>query len=241
MALLLVGTLSACGGNAATDSSPDPTPAHSDVSPASSDAGSANGVETRSAKQILKAAQKAAVQADSFHLNGSIPNKQGTVELDMVMTPQGSRGTLTSNEVTSELVVTPAVVYIKGEGAFDKEVLGPEAVDQLAGKYLQIPGTEQSAAPFAAFASGPLFIDQLLSDPKGLAKGEVGEYGGQPAVELTLDGGRVWVATTGDPFPLAMVPDQQVAPTTFSEWNSAGTVEPPPPDVVVSISELIAG
>ncbi len=59
-------------------------------------------------------------------------------------------------------------------------------------------------------------------------------------VSAGADGGKLYVATTGKPYPLQIIPTdpKESGQVTFSDFGKQVTVSPPPADLVIDVSKL---
>ena len=76
--------------------------------------------------------------------------------------------------------------------------------------------------------AGRLFKAALGQHGKLANKGET-DYHGQKVVEIedTTQGGKLYVAATGDPLPVALKGGAQQGRIAFDDWNADATVEAP--------------
>ena len=195
-------------------------------------AGASNGVASKSPQQIVAAALAAANGARSVHLAGSGLSASTPITLDLHLAAgQGGRGTVSENGLTFELVVLGPSVYVKGSPAFLRQTGGAAAAQLLAGKWLKAPSSNASFAQVAQLADIHKLFSATLGSHGTLAKGATTTVNGQPAVAVndTTQGGTLYVATTGTPYPLEIAKSGTGAgKLVIDQWNEPVTLTPPP-------------
>ena len=97
-------------------------------------------------------------------------------------------------------------VYINGTTAFWQKFAGNAAAQLLFGKWIKAPASGQLAT-LATLTDLQKLFNQLLSSHGQLAKGSITTVRGQRviAVKDTANGGTLYVATTGTPYPIEVV------------------------------------
>jgi hypothetical protein len=230
VALLLAATFAACGGS---DSSSDSS-SSSSASTSTQTTAADNGVADKSADEILADATAAAKAASAVHIAGGV----GGVELDLTLVRgEGARGTIAQGANEFEIVSVGDAVYLKGSPDFYRQIGGEAAVTLLGDRWLRVPAGGADFGSFAQLTDMGKLLDQALA-PEGstVSKGEVEDAGGQPAVPLTSDRGTLFVAATGEPYPLQIVQTRGSGRITFDGWDE--DVELTAPSDAVDVSEL---
>lgn len=223
--------LAGCGssGDDATQPGPSPTSAAS---------ATPNGIAEEGPGKILAAAGEAAKAASSVRLSGQVPSSEDPVEFDLQMTPSGSTGTVGVPSGSFEIISTPDAVYIKGDEKFNKQFSGQDA-ELLEGKWIEIPGDDARNSEFVLFASSTSFFDRLIAAEADLQKGDVRTIEGVPAVELVSPDSSLWVATSGEPYPVALTAGEQAAGRlVFSEWNADVVISAPDEDEILPYAQV---
>ena len=126
----------------------------------SSSPSSGNGVESKSAAQILEATKTAASEATSVHIVGSIVSAGKPITLDMeLLAGKGGKGKIGQEGFTIDLVQTGGSVYINGE----RRLLPPRrrrgSGAAAAGRWLKAPA-EQRRTRLAGLADEPQQADR---------------------------------------------------------------------------------
>lgn len=169
---------------------------------------SGNGVEGRSAAQILAASKAAAAQAQSVHIEGSIDSEGKPISLNMeLLEGQGGKGTISQDGFEIKLVQVDGSVYINGSAAFYRHVSGAAAAQLLQGRWLKAPADSGELASLASLTDLGRLVDSALAGHGNLLKAGKATIEGQSAVALRdkVKGGTLYVATTGKPYPLEIV------------------------------------
>jgi hypothetical protein len=209
------------------------------VAPCGAGSGPSNGVETKSAEEIVVAATNAVDSAKSVHVAGSVMNGGSRIMLDLnLVNGKGGQGSMAQNGLSFQVVAVGTEVYINGTIAFWQKLAGNAAAQLLWGKWIKAPAGGQLAT-LATLTELQKLFDQLLSSHGRLARGPITSVRGQRviAVKDTTNGGTLYVATTGNPYPIEVVNNGsgggQIA---FDRFNQP--VRLTPPRNAIDISQL---
>ena len=241
-AAALVAT--ACG-----DDSTAPAAAPSRAGASSSPSASAGGeLAALPPEQILARAKTAIRSADSVRLTGGGSSGSDTFEVDMRYGAGGKAyGTVGSSGQTIELRRVGQTVYLKADAAFWQATGGAQAAKLLGGKFLKAPLTDARVKQLADFTDKDTFVGEVLDPDGDLTKGEVKQIDGKSAIGVvnkttaTNEGGTLYVATEGEPYPLQLVPDagsKDDGELTFSEYGEPVEVEIPSAAETVDVTKL---
>jgi hypothetical protein len=207
---LLAAMLAGCGGGSSSSSE--------------------NGVASKSPADIVAAAKAAADAAASVHLAGAV-NEGTPLSLDLeLLSGKGGRGRITQNGLSFELVTFAGTVYIKGSPEFYRHIGGPAAAQLFQGKWLKAPASSGEFASITSLTDLRKLLDTTLASHGTLANGGTATVKGQKAVVVkdVSKGGRLYVATTGTPFPLEIARGGASGGSiVFDRWNQAVTITPP--------------
>jgi hypothetical protein len=204
---------------------------------------SGNGIASKSPSQIVAAAKAAADGAATVHIAGSIVSEGKPLGIDMqLLAGKGGRGRITINGLSIQLIRVGSAIYINGSAPFYRHIAGPAAARLLEGKWLKAP---ENSGNFAAFASltdlGKLF-DSALSNHGALARAPGKRLAGQTTVGVRdlSDGGVLYVASSGKPFPVQLEKDGAGGGRiVFDRWNQPVTLSAPTD--AVNINQLLGG
>ena len=197
-----------CGGS--TDNSTKSSP----------DSASDNGITQDTAQEILSAAKAAAAKAESATIRGSSQQRGVTLlKIDLQLTKTGGQGTMSLLGLKFEVIRAGEDLYVKGPQSLYtrlgiKKPVPPDTWVKLPSQYGLKAFTElggESARIIAA--SGKV------------TKGATTTIEEQPAIELKTEGklykGRLYVKTTGQPYPIKLEKHgSEAAAFTFTDWNN---------------------
>jgi hypothetical protein len=192
---------------------------------------SGNGVASSAPAEIIARAKTAADSARSVYISGTLVSKGVPVSLEMeLLAGRGGRGRVAQNGLSFELVQVGGIVYINGSAAFYRHIGGSAADQILKGRWLKAPARTPGLAPIAALTDLDRLIDSALAGGGPLTSGGVTTLHGQKAVAIddVAQGGTVYVAATGKPYPLEVVKDDGRGGTVvFDRWNEPVTLVAP--------------
>jgi hypothetical protein len=222
-------------------------------SPASTSSASASasssgsGVAALSADEILKRATAALKAAGSVRIKGEGRSGTERFAIDLRYSDANSTGTLGVNGQTIELRKIGQTVYLKGSREFWKGTGGESAAQLLTGKWLKTPLTDKRFSGLSELTDLEEAADGILDPDGALSKSGEKTINGVPCVGLVSsgkDGGTLWVATTGEPYPVRIEPGAgsgEQGALDFTGYGEKVTVEAPPADLVVDVSKLPGG
>ena len=213
---------------------------------ATSSPAAAGDLASLSAEQILAKAKAAIKAADSVRLKGGGSSSGQSFQVDMRYSSDGKAiGTVSNAGRTVELRRVGQVVYLKADAAFWSSTAGAQAAKVLGGKYLKAPLTDQRVASLAAFTEKDAFVDEALKGSGTLSKGGTKDVRGTPTIGVVSkqadSGGTLYVATTGQPYPLQLVPSAggtDRGSLDFLDYGKPITVAVPPAAQTVDVSSV---
>ncbi|MGW4819267.1 hypothetical protein ACWEP4_09840 [Streptomyces sp. NPDC004227] len=206
-----------------------------------------------SGQEIVDRALKATRSATSLTLKGSVPDEEGTIELDLALDRQGHcAGTLGMHgEGEVGLIRTDDTVYMKfdeaylrseGKGQSKSEVDG--VVDMLADRWVKTGADSDDAKDMADFCD----LDKLLADfddTRSVArKGKATTLDGTPAFTLTEAEGKdrytLYVAAEGKPYLLRIenTTAKQPEDISFTDYGKPVPAVPPAGKDVLDLDKL---
>jgi hypothetical protein len=199
-----------------------------------------NGEAAKSASAILADARQAALAADSVRVSGTIHNAGQTIELDLRITKGDGGGTMTIRGSKVDVVRAGSTAYIRAGADFYRQVGAGAAVGRLlAGKWLKVPTSTPNFAQLIELTDLHAFVGQALKPSGTLTKGAEKTVDGQKAIELkSSQGGSLFIATSGNPYPVEFVGGGGTSSgtVTLSDWGAAKG--PSPPKNAIDISAL---
>jgi hypothetical protein len=206
---------------------------------------SENGVASKSAPEILAATRSAAQKASSMHLIASTKlTHGGSLSLDAHLSKDQARAHISFSGIGFDVVRKGSTLYLKGNHAFNARLEATMGVKVPTGVWLK--GTTSSLGQVGSLTDIKRELPLILSGSGKVTKGAKVKIDGQPAITLKetrkLYTGSLYVATTGEPYPLKLMKTgQETGQTTFTGWNDPVTVSPPANAVDVSQLEHLKG
>jgi hypothetical protein len=206
-ALLIATAIAACGGG-------------------SSD----NGVASKSPDQIVSSVKSAVAGVNSVHVSGSVTSSGVPITLNLnLVSGKGGQGTMSQNGLSFQIVALGQDVYINASPAFWEHYAGKTAAQLLNGKWLKAPASGQFSS-LASLTNLQVFFNKLLANHGTLAKGGTSTVDGQKVVAVndTTNGGTLYVATSGKPYPIEIVKTgSQGGQISFDRFNQSFTITAP--------------
>ncbi|KUL27441.1 hypothetical protein [Actinoplanes awajinensis] len=204
---------------------------------AASAAPAGNGIADLEGAAILDKAKTALKAAKSFHVKGAISQDESVTNLDLKIAGTDVGGSIDFGGAKLELLSVGGNRYMRPNAAFwtmmDSSGQMAKTLGSAVGtKWIKPSSQDTSLGAFFGAAD----VDELLKPSGTLTKGEAKTIDGVPAIGL-VDGDDkdtvLYVATTGEPYPLKM---ERPAPEglTFSEFGQtfAEIKEPAATDVI---------
>jgi hypothetical protein len=192
---------------------------------------SSNGEVSKSADKVLADAKAAADGATSARVAGNIVSGGTPIKLDLSMGRGQAKGTMSSSGFSFDLIRIGNTAYIKGTDDFYKHFAGAAVAQLLHGKWLKASIVSGRFAAFAPLTNISVLFDKVASNHGKLANDGAKTFEGQKVVEIrdTSDNSKLYVASTGKAYPVAIVGGKksQSGTITFSDWNKPLTVSAP--------------
>ncbi len=190
-----------------------------------------NGVASKSPAEIAAAAKAAADSATAVHVSGSTVAAGAPIALDLsLVAGKGGKGKISENGLSFELIELDGTIYISGSTAFYTHFAGGAAAKLLQGKWLKAPAVNSSFAGLSSLTELRKLLDAALTtNSKTLVKTGASTVNGQAAVGVKdAENGTLYVATTGQPFPLKIAKSGTAGGAiSFGEWNKPVTLRAP--------------
>jgi hypothetical protein len=221
--------LSGCGGS----DSAEPKGGTAATTQASAD----NGVAALTADEILAKAKDALTKAGSFHIAGSTSKEGETMSLDFKVSGKDFVGKMSmAKGADVEILSVGGKQYMKPSEGFWAMLAGAEQAKTMikatAGKWVLVPAKDQISGLF-----GAADVNELLKPGGTLSKGEATKVGEQAVITLKDSSDAeslMFVATTGEAYPVRIGPSATGEGVTFSEFGAKfdGIVAPAADQVV---------
>ena len=197
-----------------------------------------NGEGKRSAEQIQADTRKAARDASTVRLSGTVVSKGGTYRLDMRLKKDGGTGSVTTKGSTFRLLRVGDHLYLKADSAWWKRrgTADQGAASKLAGKYVRVPKGDPSYKQLSGFTDKNVLLAGVLTLHGSLEKGDHRTTDGIRTIEITGDdgaGGTLDVSLEDSPVPVRLERAGGAGTLRFSQWDEPFRLtEPPKKDVV---------
>jgi hypothetical protein len=222
MATVLVAGCGTGDGGAA----PEPTPGPTD-----------NGVSAMPGNAILARTKVALENANSYRITGHVPVDKQKMELDLKIKGDDVGGFLKYDGARVDLLAVGGQRYIRPDEAFWVQTFGAEAAENMAklmgDKWAKVPEDEKGFDEIFQVTR----IETLLDNSGTMTKGTPTEVNGVAAVPLTEEGGdgsALYVATTGEPYPVLIESaDPADGRIAFSEFGAPFAEVAAPPEAQV--------
>lgn len=236
------GVLAGCGSDGGSSGDGATT--------ASTSTAASNGIENKSAQEILDAAVAAANAATSVTVKGDITQGGENVALDLQVGQEAAQGSITAKGVTVQIRVLGGKTYFKLSGDAFAKIAGQGDSPELAKAISSLLGDKWLVAPEESSADGLGAFGQLgqkdsllkgVLSPDGTVTVEgTGDVNGQPVVLLksSTGVGTLAIATTGEPYPVQLKGSEGAdnGQIDFTDWNAP--VDVTAPTDVIDIGEL---
>jgi hypothetical protein len=177
--------------------------------PAAHRAPASNGIAAKRPGQILAAARAALASSTSVHMRGTIRTSGKLFTFDVIMTKTGAKGSITGplagiRRASVDFVAAGRKMYFRSSTLWRKEG-GATLAALLDNRWVQMPSRSIRGFPWVSTAA---FARVLTTGPSDKARsvGRATVIDGQPVVPVKSRDEIVYVATTGTPFPVRVIP-----------------------------------
>jgi hypothetical protein len=197
-----------------------------------------NGVASKSAAEILTSARAAAQSASSVRLSTRSTKGRVKVMLDAGLARDRGSARTSFLGATFEVIRIGNTYYVKGNRLFDAQLERIVGREVPHGRWLKESATGR-LAQLGSIVNLKTELPIVLGGQGAVSKGSTTKIKGQPAIELKqehkLYTATLYVATTGEPYPLLLRRSgQETGETKFTGWNEPVTVTRPANAIDVS-------
>jgi hypothetical protein len=191
-----------------------------------------NGEASNAPKQVVADALKAAVGANGVHVSGSIVSSGTALTLDLrIVKGKGGTGQMSQQGLSFQLIRVGDKAYIKGSDAFWKKFGGAGVATLLHDKWLSGSASTGNFASLTSLTDITKLFNGALGSHGTLKNAGEKTYKGQKVVAITdsSNGGTLYVAATGTPYPVAIVSPSsgKSGAIAFDEWNKTVSISAP--------------
>jgi hypothetical protein len=202
-----------------------------------------NGVSGLSANEVLDRSKTALKQAKSYRLKGDHSADGVPLNADFRISGSDLAGRLTMKGANLELLSIAGQRYMRPDEKFMAISVGADKAKAmaklLADRWILVAADDKDMSEMF----GLLDIDKLLKPDGPLTKGEATDINGVKAIGLvdgSADGDTLYVATTGEPYPLRLVDGKKPegSQINFSDFGATFDLKAPSESQVVDLEEL---
>lgn len=234
--VVAAGLLAGCGGGDADEAAATTAPATE---------ATGNGIADLDAADILEKSKAALATAKSYTVTGETTQNGKALTMDISVVGPSLVGNIYVGRGRVNLLRAGDESYVRPDETFWTAETGNAAkaatlADNLGERWAKVPAGNKTFAPLFAAADA----DTLLTTGGAPTKGEEGEVRGTPVIALQGFGaGTLYVATTGEPYPVRLQNGASVEDgLTFSGVGAiVNGATRPAATQVVTLSELMNG
>ena len=205
---------------------------------------SGNGIDKLSASDALAKVKTATADVTSVHVRGTIQQSGKPLTLDVEVGSSSAQGSVGVGGGTMDLRFVDGVTYFRGDSKVF-EAFGANAAQAslAANRWIKDTGSSGPAGSFAAFLNKKKLFDALLTPQGTIKTGGSSSVNGTKAlilVDSSAEGGKLYVAETGDALPLRIErTGDNGGRVDFLDYNA--DVEVDAPSGALDISQLGGG
>ncbi len=195
-----------------------------------------NGIESKAPDEIVTAALAAGSSTRSAWVHGGGVSGGEKIALDIHIGSRGGRGHISANGLSFDFIRIGSTAYFRGGIAFWRKAAGPSGAalaPLFAGKWMKVKSARQSPLKsLVSLTDLPELLHGILADHGPLTTEGLTTFGGLPAVAIrdSADGGLLYVAATGQPYPRGIVgsgSSSSKGTIRFERWNQPLEVKAP--------------
>jgi hypothetical protein len=188
--------------------------------------------------KILASSAATAKQATGLHLKGTMVLDAEKDTVDAVLQKTSAKVTIaTSTSGTFHLLRVGSTVYLGGDATFWTTSAGAAAASSLVGKWVKVTGTDADSNELRAQTTIAYWVNDLASFKvtKRVAGKVIRRTPTVGLVDPAADGGTIYVATKGRPYPLQVVSTDGKSSLSYYDWNKKVKISAPAAKLVVAL------
>jgi hypothetical protein len=203
-----------------------------------------NGVSALPANDILNRAKSALRQAKSYRVKGNGKADGQKIGIDFRISGNDLGGKLTMGNANVELLSVAGKHYMRPDEKFWVSAVGvdkaPTVAKLIGDRWVVVPEDDNDFAELFGIAN----VDEMLKPDGSLSKGETTDINGVKAIGLVdndSEKGTLYVATTGEPYPLRLLSTSTVegGQIDFTDFGATfADLKAPPESEVIDLKEL---
>lgn len=195
-----------------------------------------------SPEKIKNKAVKSALGAKTVHVRSYVAADGDVVKVDAVLGGRRAKVRFTSREIGSVFLVRDgAVVYFSGDRKFWQSAsegeLSSKEIDSLVGKWVRTADTDDPELDgLRELTTLNYWVSDLrdVHPTKRVAGRTIAGTKTVGLLEPGRDGGVLYVASKGTPFPAYLESTDKTASITYLDWNKRVVIEVPPAHLVIA-------
>jgi hypothetical protein len=192
-----------------------------------------NGIAGKSSNEILTAAEQALESAQSVRLKGTLTDSGETTKLNLRVSRTAAKGSITAPEggktYTIDVIKTGGRFYMHAPAMF-RAVGGAAAASVIGNRWVLVPKGDKDFKEFESLVNIRSLAKELFTPDGEVTKGKQTVIDGTPVIGLDGADGTLYVATTGRPYPVKLVPFKPATPgeaLAFLDYNAPVKVTRP--------------
>jgi hypothetical protein len=189
--------------------------------------GSGKSAESKkTAGQVVADAKRAALQSRIVHVVGVTSDNGTPLKLDLWLGPVKSKGHLVEAGTAFDAIRIDGTVYVRGGAAFLRRLLG-SVPKGTAGRWLSGSASSGPLAELAPLLDRDAFVTSALGQHGRIVNRGERQRNGETviAIDDTTQGGTLYVAASGTPYPVALAGDASAI--DFRDWDRNVTISAP--------------
>jgi hypothetical protein len=193
-------------------------------------AGPPGGEAAKPVAQIVADVTAAADAAHTVFITGSGLSSTQPLSLSIrLVAGRGGTGTISEDGIGFQIIRLGTKAYFEGGTAFWRHYTSAGVAALMKNKWIEAPATGGQLGSLTPLTSIVDFFHQLLASHGTLVVGKTRLIHGRLAFALvdTTEGGTLYVAASGPPYPLEATSPSGKGSISFEDWNQPVTLKSP--------------
>lgn len=173
----------------------------------------------------------AAKAAASVHVTGSMTEGGQRLSLDLrLVAGEGASGSMVLGKQRIDIVRLGPFSYFRVGASFWRRYGGAVAAELFAGRWVKISSSVPGFASLTSLTDMSRLFAGMLGSHGPLSLGGTRTIAGTPAiavVDASKDGGTLWIAASGTPYPLRVTQTGGPGYVSFDAWNAPMRITAP--------------
>jgi hypothetical protein len=183
---------------------------------------SGNDEAKKAAGRVVADARKAAIAARVVHVVGVAQDNGTPLTIDLWVGHNRARGHLQESGARFDVIRLDEKIYVRGDAEFIVRFTGAKVARGVPGRWLEAPVRNSPLGPLVPLTDIEQLVGNVLGQHGKIANRGKTTYKGDSVVEIrdTTEGGSLYVAAEGTPYPLAVSGGDGQGDVTFDGWNT---------------------